>query len=259
MLLVMIIDKRLKKSIYSFNKSLLKNYSKTYRLPFLFMDKKLRVNITHLYGFLRVVDEIIDTPCVENKKQIISSLKYEIENIDKQKSFITPNLLILKDIMEEFKIDKRYILGFLEGMEMDINTEEMSMSNLKKYTELTGGNIGVIGLKIASELDNEIFVEGKGLIFDIASKFQLLNLIRDYDYDSKYLGRFYLSHLRSYDPMFQDTLNNIHVNLKLALKKIKKLPRNCRLAIRLSIYGNILILKKMRRKVKSYEFKESYT
>lgn len=245
-------DSRISGAMFDYSKSLLRRFSRTYRIPIALLGKDLKEPITHLYAFLRTVDEIADNEHVEQRKIFLDEVILHVQSIECEKSLIMPTIFKLRELVLSYGIEKDLILEFLEGIEMDISKSEFSIPQMKRYVELTGGVVGQMALKIATNNNIQQYEQGKNVIHEIATSFQMINLIRDYLYDKTVLNRDYLHELKYYDPTLNDTIGEIEQSLKLSISKLNELPRNCRMAIWLSGELNLISLKKLKRKTHAY-------
>ena len=155
---------------------------------FLFLPKAKRRAITALYAFCREVDDIADAE-MDNKIKLI---KLEWWRAEIESLFVgNPNHPVSQALLtsiHDFKLDKKYFLEIIDGMEMDL--EKVRFTNFEELNLYCYRVAGVVGLLSAS-----IFGYKDPATLEYAKKLglalQLTNIIRDV-YEDSLRNRLYL-------------------------------------------------------------------
>ena len=155
---------------------------------FLFLPKAKRRAITALYAFCREVDDIADAEMDSKIKLVkLEWWRAEIESL-----FVgNPNHPVSQALLtsiHDFKLDKKYFLEIIDGMEMDL--EKVRFANFEELNLYCYRVAGVVGLLSAS-----IFGYKDPATLEYAKKLglalQLTNIIRDV-YEDSLRNRLYL-------------------------------------------------------------------
>lgn len=155
---------------------------------FLFLPKTKRLAITALYAFCREVDDIADAE-IDNKIKLVKLewWRAEIESLFAG-SANHPVTQALVPAIYNFKLDKKYFLEIIDGMEMDL--EKVRFANFEELNLYCYRVAGVVGLLSAS-----IFGYKDPATLEYAKKLglalQLTNIIRDV-YEDSLRNRLYL-------------------------------------------------------------------
>lgn len=155
---------------------------------FLFLPKTKRLAITALYAFCREVDDIADAE-MDNKIKLVKLewWRAEIESLFAGNPNHPVSQALLTSI-HNFKLDKKYFLEIIDGMEMDL--EKVRFANFEELNLYCYRVAGVVGLLSAS-----IFGYKTPKTLEYATKLglalQLTNIIRDV-YEDSLRNRLYL-------------------------------------------------------------------
>lgn len=165
--------------------SVFKKGSKTYYNSSIFFPKKIRDDVSTLYGFVRVADDFVDSiPQQKNefyefKSQYEDALDGNPSNDVIIDSFIT--------LMEERNFDQEWTDAFLHSMELDIikNSYE-TIDELKEYLY---GSAEVIGLMMAKIMD--LPKASYNPAMHLGRSMQYINFIRDIEEDLRLNRRYF--------------------------------------------------------------------
>jgi 15-cis-phytoene synthase len=203
---------------YKLCQYLFKKHSKSYYLGAMLFPFDTFKYICAFYGFVRVVDNIIDSDdfSINTKKILLKEIKYnffysfdnnEIPcNSDNDEVY-----LALFDTINTLKIPRDIFERFFNSMEMDLEkTEYNTYNELEDYMNGSAGIVGETMLIIMAH--NNSFYDGKtNLLKPYAQKlgysFQLTNFIRDIKED------YNMEPSRIYMP--KDELINYNVELDI--------------------------------------------
>jgi phytoene synthase len=155
---------------------------------FLFLPKAKRLAITALYAFCREVDDIADAEMDNNIKQVkLEWWRSEIEALFAG----SPNHPVTHALftsIHNFKLDKKYFLEIIDGMEMDL--EKVRFANFEElnlYCYRVAGVVGLLSASIFGYKDPQTLEYAKKLGLAL----QLTNIIRDV-YEDSLRNRLYL-------------------------------------------------------------------
>lgn len=155
---------------------------------FLFLPKTKRRAITALYAFCREVDDIADAEMDNKIKRIkLEWWRSEIESLFEGSAHHPVSQALVSPI-KSFKLEKKYFLEIIDGMEMDL--EKVRFANFEELNLYCYRVAGVVGLLSAS-----IFGYKDPKTLEYATKLglalQLTNIIRDV-YEDSLRNRLYL-------------------------------------------------------------------
>ncbi|GMR16554.1 MAG: presqualene diphosphate synthase HpnD [Gammaproteobacteria bacterium] len=155
---------------------------------FLFLPKTKRLAITALYAFCREVDDIADAE-MDNKIKLVKLewWRSEIESLFSG-SATHPVSHALIPAIKNFKLEKKYFLEIIDGMEMDLNEVRFAnFEELNLYCYRVAGVVGLLSASIFGYKDPQTLEYAKKLGLAL----QLTNIIRDV-YEDSLRNRLYL-------------------------------------------------------------------
>ncbi len=155
---------------------------------FLFLPKPKRLAITALYAFCREVDDIADSEMDSKIKRVkLEWWRTEIEALFAG----SPNHPVTHALftsIHNFKLDKKYFLEIIDGMEMDLETVRFAnYEELNLYCYRVAGVVGILSATIFGYKDPQTIEFAKKLGLAL----QLTNIIRDV-YEDSLRNRLYL-------------------------------------------------------------------
>ena len=171
-----------------------------------------------IYAFCKKADSIADSNEINNKKKSkIKKLRKEINEIFKNN--LNNNFdKTLKYYIDIHKINKKYFLEIIDGVEMDIDNimicPNKKIFNL--YCYRVAGAVGLISLKIFGDYNKKT----KSFALYLAKALQITNILRDIKQD-KTMGRMYVP---------KEILNKVGIKSKkiIFILKNKKFPEACK-------------------------------
>ncbi|MFK5913809.1 MAG: presqualene diphosphate synthase HpnD [Woeseiaceae bacterium] len=168
---------------------------------FLFLPKAKRLAITALYAFCREVDDIADAEMDSKIKLVkLEWWRTEIEALFAGSAH-HPVTQALFTSIHDFKLEKKYFLEIIDGMEMDLDTVRFAdFDELNLYCYRAAGVVGILSANIFGFENPQTIEYAKKLGLAL----QLTNIIRDV-YEDSLRNRLYL-------PL--DELNNFGVTEK---------------------------------------------
>ncbi|MDT0594746.1 phytoene/squalene synthase family protein [Glaciecola petra] len=165
---------------------LLKQHGKSFNFARWFLEKDTGIDAARLYGFCRVIDDIVDEPKNGNLHDALNEL-HEIEHGIKNN---TRTHLLVQDFIalcEQHDINRRHGLQLIEGVQMDSETVALqTQEDLIQYAYLVAG---VVGLMMSPILKAPAYANSFAV--DLGIGMQLTNIARDVLEDAKN-GRRYI-------------------------------------------------------------------
>jgi phytoene synthase len=162
-----------------------KQGSRTYFNSSLFFPRAVREDVFALYGFVRVVDDFVDS--VPQNPEGYYAFKEAYRRAQKQGPVGDPIIDAFVELERRKSFEPAWTEAFLHSMELDLSKKEYN--RLEETLEYIYGSAEVIGLFMAKVMDlaPESFPHAERL----GRSMQYINFIRDIDEDRS-LGRRYL-------------------------------------------------------------------
>ncbi len=228
-----------------------KNYSSSFYLSTLLLDKETKKAIHGLYGFVRFADEIVDSFHSYDKTGLLNKFEADMKLAIDQKISLNPVLDSFQLAVNEYDIPHEYIDSFLKSMKMDL--EKKKYSNKNETNEYVYGSANVVGLMCL-----KIFCKGNDILFNeliksaemLGSAFQKVNFLRDLKADTEGLERLYFSNFdkNNFSEMTKtEIIREIETEFDIAYDGLKKLPGRSKLAVLTAYKYYKSLLRKIKR------------
>lgn len=232
------------------SKLITEQYSTSFTLGIKTLEKKLRLPIFAIYGFVRLADEIVDTFHDFDKKTLLERFKNDTYLAIEEKISLNPVLHSFQKVVNEYNIEHELIEAFLHSMEMDLKNISY---NSDKYNEYIYGSAEVVGLMCL-----RVFCEGNATQFDelkadarsLGAAFQKVNFLRDLKSDYVERGRVYFPSVdfsNFTNAAKQQIENDIEIDFQHALRGILRLPMSSRSGVYLAYVYYLKLFGKIRR------------
>ena len=239
------------KTTFKISKLITRNYSTSFSLGISAFAPAYRNAIYSVYGYVRLADEIVDSFHGYDKHQLLNDFRNEtLKAIDSGLS-TNPVINSFQLTVNQYKIDKEYIIKFLDSMEMDLSNNYYEKDHYNKYVYGSAEVVGLICLKVFCDKNDNLFEE---LIYParcLGSAFQKVNFLRDIKSDIEERGRIYLpgvDNLNSIDDENKKKLeHDIDLEFREALRGIKKLPNGVRLGVYSAYLYYLFLFKKIKK------------
>lgn len=229
------------------SKLVTKNYSTSFSLGILFLDKNIRGHIYSIYGFVRLADEIVDSFESYDQEYLLGQFEYDLHNAFINKISLNPILNSFQKTYNEFNIGKDLTDKFMASMAMDLDKKEYNKSSYEEYILGSAEVVGLMCLKVFLNGDSEKYEELKPYAMRLGAAFQKINFLRDLKADYEDLGRSYFPNLdiENFDTKQKTIIESeIEEDFKVALMGIKKLPKSSRQGVYLAyLYYQKLFIK----------------
>lgn len=233
---------------FQISKLVTKIYSTSFYTSSLLFDSKIRKHIFSIYGFVRFADEIVDTFHGYDKQKLIDNFEKDFYNAYNDGISLNPILNSFQQTVKEFNIPLEYVEAFLSSMKLDIQKNQCSSRDeLNKYIYGSAEVVGLMCLKVFCNNNNELFESLKHSAIKLGAAFQKVNFLRDLKNDIQELGRVYYPQLintQLNENIKNAIINDIENDFEEALKGIKQLPTNSKLAVYTAyLYYRVLLRK----------------
>ena len=213
-----------------------KRYSTSFSLGIRVFNKKYRMPIYAIYGFVRFADEIVDTFHDKNKGELLSRFREETFRAIREGISLNPVLQSFQVVVNEYGIEDELITAFLDSMEMDLYNQVYDHDSLDRYIYGSAEVVGLMCLRVFCP-DNEEYQRLKPFACSLGSAFQKINFLRDMKSDYEERGRTYFPEIDFHNFTNVDK-ERIETEIKEefdhAYEGIKQLPKGVRFGVYLA-------------------------
>ncbi len=235
-------------SCYKASKLITNQYSTSFSLGIGLFDKSIRPSIYAIYGFVRLADEVVDSFYDYNQQELFDQLKTDYANAIRDGISLNPIINSFQEVVNKYNLHP-FVDAFLDSMELDLNKKDYnSNEEFENYIYGSACVVGLMCLKVFVNGDEDAFQNLKPYAMKLGAAFQKVNFLRDYNYDSKKLGRSYFPKIESFnfdDANKTEIIQNIKSDFREALEGISKLPDNSRLGVYVAYKYYLTLLKKL--------------
>jgi 15-cis-phytoene synthase len=229
------------------SKLVTRQYSTSFSLGIMFLNKGFQMPIYSVYGFVRLADEIVDSFHDYNKDLLLEEFKKDTYLSIERKISLNPVLNSFQKVVHDYNIDKELIDAFLKSMEMDLQKKVYSEEDYKEYILGSAEVVGLMCLRVFTEGDKRLYENLKPYAMSLGSAFQKINFLRDLNADYVGMGRTYFPNINMHalnEDIKKEIENDIAFDFDKGLQGIKGLPKKARLGVYVAfIYYNCLFKK----------------
>ena len=208
-----------------------KRYSTSFSAGIKVFDKRMRLPIYAIYGFVRFADEIVDTFHGYDKATLLKRFRQDTYNSSEEKISLSPVLQAFQEVVHEYKIEMELIDAFLDSMEMDLHFNTYHDSLYKQYIYGSAEVVGLMCLRIFCEGNTEQYETLKDDAKRLGSAFQKVNFLRDIKSDFQERGRTYFPSVDFTNFTLNDKKaieDDIQADFNAALRGILALPKGAK-------------------------------
>lgn len=220
---------------YRTSSQVTKQYSTSFSLGILFLDKSLHKHIYAIYGFVRFADEIVDTFHGYPKERLLADFKVQTQQAIADGISLNPILNAFQHTVNEFDIAWDLIETFLKSMEMDLQPgRRFNQALYEDYILGSAEVVGLMCLKVFCYGNKEQYQKLRYNAMKLGSAFQKINFLRDLKDDYHELGRTYFPgvDLRQFDNKVKLQIEqDIEADFKEGFKGILQLPKKARFGV----------------------------
>ncbi len=212
-----------------------KNYSNSFYLSTLLLDKRVKTAIHGIYGFVRFADEIVDTFHSYDKEYLLHKFETDMHESIENKISLNPVLNSFQWAVNEYQVPMIYIDAFMNSMKMDLTKKEyLSNAETAAYIYCSANVVGLMCLKVFCKENTKLFGELVASAEMLGSAFQKVNFLRDLQTDIELLERNYFPQFdkNKFDEATKlQLIAEIEQEFDIALEGIKRLPGRSKLAV----------------------------
>ena len=159
-----------------------------FSVGFRFLPRPKRRAVYATYAFCRFVDDIVDEDPGADVRERVDRWEEELERCYRGAP-THPITVALADTASRYAIPKESFAGLIEGCRMDlVKKRYATYEELLVYSDLVATTISTMSLSIFGYRDQAALDRGR----DLATAFQLTNILRDVGEDAAEKDRIYL-------------------------------------------------------------------
>lgn len=149
---------------------------------FLFLPEQKRKAIMALYAFCREVDDVVDEIHEDQVARVkLGWWREEIQRLFHGKPQ-HPVTLALKPQLDHFKLDEKYFVDIIDGMQMDLDFNHYdNFEDLSLYCYRAASAVGLLTIEIFGYKNKQTL----RYAHDLGMALQLTNILRDVREDAK--------------------------------------------------------------------------
>ena len=209
-------------------------YSTSFASAIRLLHPDLREPVYNIYGFVRFVDEIVDSFHDFDKKQMLDEFKSEtLKSINRGIS-LNPILNSFQLTVNQYQISKDLILSFFKSMEMDLHNRTYDEQGYNEYIYGSAEVVGLMCLHVFCDGNSEQFVKLQSPARALGAAFQKVNFLRDINADFHGLSRTYFPGVdfRNFDPQMKLRIEeDIEKDFDQAFEGLMSLPWKARFGV----------------------------
>lgn len=211
------------------------------------LDQSIRDSIYAIYAFVRVADEIVDTFHDHPKQEMITDFRQQAYKAIDEKISTNPILHSFQLVVNQYKIPNELINSFLESMEMDLDKQNFSVEEYRKYIYGSAEVVGLMCLKVFCKGNEQLYCELRKPARSLGEAFQKVNFLRDLKDDFHERGRVYFPNV-DFDNFSEIQKKQIEEDIANDLANarvgIKMLPKESKLGVYVAyLYFKSLLLR----------------
>jgi phytoene/squalene synthetase len=225
---------------YKLSELITKKYSTSFSLATSLLERDKRKAIYAIYGFVRLVDEIVDSFHGYDKPFLLSNLNEQLQYALDNGISTNTVLAAFTDTVKKYSISTEHIHAFMESMKYDLTkTEYASTEELNRYIYGSADVVGLMCLKVFCNGNQALYDKLEYSAQRLGSAFQKVNFLRDLKEDNKELGRTYFPEIinNQFDKISKRLIEqSIEKDFKDAWIGVKQLPGRSKLAVGLAYF-----------------------
>lgn len=225
---------------YKISRLMTREYSTSFYLASSLLDKKRKEAIFAIYGFVRLVDEIVDSFHDFDKAFLLEKLNEDLDYALKNKISSNTILTSFADTVHKYNIERKHIDAFMKSMKSDLTKSEYKTNeDLEQYIYGSADVVGLMCLKVFYLGDELLYRELEYSAQKLGSAFQKVNFLRDLREDLQSLGRTYFPELaqRNFDLESKKIIEaSIEKDFQESWVGVKQLPGRSKLAVALAFF-----------------------
>jgi phytoene/squalene synthetase len=210
-------------------------YSTSFSSASRLYSAEIRPHIFHIYGWVRVADEVVDSYRGDDAKDVLASFEQETYQALRTGFSTNPIIQSFALTARQFDIGEPLIQPFLTSMRMDLSPPKAYTRALyRTYIHGSAEVVGLMCLKVFVSGDKATYEHLRPGAESLGAAFQKVNFLRDYAADTKTLGRSYFPEVKDgelTEAAKTKIVNDIRHDFTHALPAIHQLPVGARTAV----------------------------
>lgn len=236
---------------YKISKLITQRYSTSFSLATSLLEKEKSEAIYAIYGFVRFVDEIVDSFHGYDKPFLLSNFNWQLQYALENGISTNPILAAFVDTVRKYNICSQHIEAFMESMKCDLTKAEYtSIEELNTYIYGSADVIGLMCLKVFCDGDQVLYDQLEKSAQKLGSAFQKVNFLRDLKDDNNELGRSYFPEITNNKFDEESKLKieeSIENDFNEAWLGIKHLPGRSKFAVALAYFYYKTLFEKIKK------------
>ncbi|HEX2534448.1 MAG TPA: phytoene/squalene synthase family protein [Chitinophagaceae bacterium] len=167
------------------------NYSTSFSSAIKLLHADLRAPIFHIYGFVRLADEIVDTFHGHDKEALLRQFREQTDDAIDRGISLNPVLHSFQQTVATYGIDRELINAFFRSMESDLTRNAYDRQGYEEYIYGSAEVVGLMCLYVFCEGNKTLFDQLKAPARALGAAFQKVNFLRDIQADFQGLSRTY--------------------------------------------------------------------
>lgn len=237
------------KTTFGCSKLITEQYSTSFTMGIKTLDKRFRMPIYAIYGFVRYADEIVDTFHDYDKKALLDRFREDTYRAIDERISLNPVLHSFQKIVNAYKIERPLIDAFLHSMEMDLYNIAYDENGYDEYIYGSAEVVGLMCLRVFCEGDESLYHKLKADARSLGAAFQKVNFLRDLKSDFVDRGRVYFPGVDFNE--FEDAKRTIEKDIQKdfdnALRGIMGLPAGAKNGVYLAYIYYLKLFEKIKR------------
>jgi len=234
------------------SKAVTLNYSTSFSSAINLLHADLRGPIYHIYGFVRLADEIVDTFHHQDKLLLLQEFKEQTNQALERGISLNPILNSFQQTVHNYHIQSGLIDAFFKSMESDLSKNEYDRQGYEEYIYGSAEVVGLMCLQVFCEGDSTKFEKLKRGARALGAAFQKVNFLRDMRSDYHDLSRMYFPDCNFYNFTLSDKQkieDDIEKDFNSAYESILRLPAKAKFGVYVaykyyySLFKKIKVLK----------------
>ncbi|MDB5251280.1 MAG: phytoene/squalene synthase family protein [Flaviaesturariibacter sp.] len=216
------------------SKVVTENYSTSFSSAIRLLHADLRRPIFHIYGFVRLADEIVDTFHGHDKKKLLAEFREQTFEAIAQGLSLNPILNSFQKAVNQFDIGHDLIDAFFSSMESDLTESRYDRQGYEAYIYGSAEVVGLMCLAVFCEGDMNRYEALKASARSLGAAFQKVNFLRDIQADFTGLSRMYFPGCNFYNFTEGEKRaieSDIEADFQAAYAGILKLPMKARFGV----------------------------
>ena len=197
----------------------IRQHSRSFAFASRLLPASVRKDVQKLYAWCRWCDDAVDS-CVsaDEAKQRLFILREDVQRVYRNEPPVHRASAWLAELVDKYDIDQCYPLALLDGMEMDLDLDQIGTENeLLVYCYRAAGVVGLMMCRVFGVTDRRALRHAKSL----GIAMQLTNIARDVREDRQ-RGRCYLPQRWLPDGVEASPQDDVHAAVRRILDLAEK-------------------------------------